>query len=55
MFHVVNAYTRAAQFEGLSAAESGRNSVGDGEVEENNPFRKYGYLPSEGTTFKHPL
>jgi len=32
MFHIVNAYTRAAQFEGLSAAEGGRDGVGDGEV-----------------------
>ena len=38
MFHVVNAYTRAAQFEGLSAEASyrlqkvGGNGVGNGEV-----------------------
>jgi len=32
MFHVVNAYTRAAQFEGLSAEASYRLQKGEGMV-----------------------
>ena len=62
MFHVVNAYTRGAQFKGLPrgdlpVTEGWRNGVGDGEIKKRDSLWRKGFSTStpEGTPVQWPI